>query len=75
MVISFLLGVVLALVMYFAWLTPTPEEMRDAGYEPDYPSQFGPLTCDARLTHGSMEHRLGRSARPRPGELVLKSRR
>ena len=35
MVVSFLAGVILALVMYFAWLSPTPEDMRGDRYEPD----------------------------------------
>jgi hypothetical protein len=35
MVVTFLTGVVLALIMYFAWLRPTAAEMRDGRYEPD----------------------------------------
>ena len=30
-----LVGVVIAVAMFFAWLTPTPEDMRGEGFEPD----------------------------------------
>jgi hypothetical protein len=36
MVVTTLVGVILALVMYFAWLSPTPEEMRDDRHEPHH---------------------------------------
>jgi hypothetical protein len=35
MVASLLTGVVLALVMFFAWLSPTPEERCEARFESD----------------------------------------
>ncbi len=38
--VGFLVGVAMAFGMYFAWLSPTPEEMRDDRYEPDQPGQL-----------------------------------
>jgi hypothetical protein len=38
--LSFLVGVVMPLVMFFPWLSPTPEEIRPYGYEPDQPDQL-----------------------------------
>ena len=35
-----LVGVVIALGMYFPWLSPTPEEKRTDRYEPDQPDQL-----------------------------------
>ena len=35
-----LVGVILALGMYFAWLTPTPEEMRGDEFERDPPREI-----------------------------------
>jgi len=35
-----LVGVILALGMYFAWLTPTPEEMRGDEFERDPPKEI-----------------------------------
>ena len=34
-VLLILVGVIMALGMFFAWLTPTPEAMRGDGFEPD----------------------------------------
>jgi hypothetical protein len=46
--ISFLVGIVMALGVYFRWLRPTPEEKRPEGYEPDQPGLLpdgsGPAT-------------------------------
>ena len=38
--VAFFVGLAVALGMYFAWLSPTPEEMRGEGYEPDPPGQL-----------------------------------
>ena len=38
--VSFLVGIVMALVMFFPWLSPTPEERRADHYEPDQPDQL-----------------------------------
>jgi len=38
--VSLLVGVAMALVMYFRWLRPTPEEKRSDRYEPDHPEQL-----------------------------------
>jgi hypothetical protein len=38
--VSFIVGVVMALGMFFPWLSPTPEEKRSGGYEPDPPAQL-----------------------------------
>lgn len=38
--VSFLVGIVMALVLFFPWLSPTPEEKRPDRYEPDQPDQL-----------------------------------
>jgi membrane associated rhomboid family serine protease len=38
--VSFLVGIFMALVLFFPWLSPTPEEKRSDRYEPD---QLGEL--------------------------------
>ena len=38
--VSFLVGIVMALVLFFPWLSPTPEEKRPDRYEPDQPGQL-----------------------------------
>lgn len=42
--LSFLVGIVMPLVMFFPWLSPTPEEIRPDRYEPD---QLDPLPDDS----------------------------
>jgi len=39
-IVSLLAGIFLALAMFFAWLTPTPEEMRHNKHETDPPSRL-----------------------------------
>ena len=39
-IVSFLVGIVMALAMYFPWLSPTPEEKRPGKYERDQPGQL-----------------------------------
>jgi hypothetical protein len=38
--VSFLVGIAMALGMYFPWLSPTPEGKRSDRYEPDQPDQL-----------------------------------
>jgi hypothetical protein len=38
--VSFLVGIVMALILFFPWLSPTPEEKRPDRYESDQPTQL-----------------------------------
>jgi hypothetical protein len=38
--VSFLVGIVMAVAMFFPWLSPTPEEKRAGHYEADQPDQL-----------------------------------
>jgi hypothetical protein len=38
--VSFIVGIVMALAMFFPWLSPTPEERRPDRYESDEPEQL-----------------------------------
>jgi hypothetical protein len=45
--VSFLVGIIMALGMYLRWLRPTPEEKRSVHYEPDEPVQLQEGSLDA----------------------------